>query len=376
THFWNYFKTFWNFFRLETSFADKKDFLDLTLKIKEMEEQEIAKYGDLSVKDFLDQYTDSQFVHCMMAISSDSYAVVPYNRVAARDFLEIYQRVIKSKGVGYPKYGCGAIPEAFQKIIKKKSGVILKEEPVDRVLIEDGKTIGVRLAKSGKEILSDIVVANVNLKHFVGRLVDKQYFSSDLISKIEKLKHSFTSVVTHVAFKQPVIEEKFVMKSATLTPNEIAERRLDGEFPTEIGCFMPIVSNISPAMAPKGKQLAFAGIGTTHEYYETHEEQFKELILDNLQELAKKKYDIREEIEWMDVITPKDLKNLFGEQGAIVGLAQTIGQVRSNRIESDLPVEGLFHCGDDSGKDLFGVGTELASLSGQNCAEMILRTRK
>ncbi len=63
--------------------------------------------------------------------------------------------------------------------------------------------------------------------------------------------------------------------------------------------------------------------------------------------------------------------------GAITGApAQTFNQVRENRPDSQFSIQGLFHCGDDSGKNLVGVGTELAAQSGLNCADLILRTRE
>ena len=76
------------------------------------------------------------------------------------------------------------------------------------------------------------------------------------------------------------------------------------------------------------------------------------------------------------MLTPKDLERLFGEKGSIIGLAQQIGHVRDQRLESRTHIKGLYHCGDDSGKNLFGIGTEIAALSGQNCAELVLADEK
>ena len=81
---------------------------------------------------------------------------------------------------------------------------------------------------------------------------------------------------------------------------------------------------------------------------------------------------VKDHVEWMDVIGPGEIESLFGEKGAVIGIASTVQQARSKRLDSRIPVKGLYHCGDDSGIDLWGVGTELAAKSGNGCAKLIL----
>lgn len=371
-HFWNYFRTILNFLRVQAPMKEKKEFMDLTFLIKKMKKDDIEKLHDLSVKDFINRYSESAFVHTMMEISSDSYAVVPYDYVAAKDFIQLYQNVLNSSGTGYPNGGCASIPNAYKKIIEKLNGKVITNQPVQSIIVENNQVIGVKLQKSNKELKSNLVVSNVNWKYFLGKMVDESYFSEKFIEKVKNMKHSLTSLVFHVALDKPIIKEKFVMRASSLKYDELLKRRLNGEFVKDIGCFMPIVSNIDKNLAPEGKQLALAGFGLTSELYESNKEAFYELGLDYLQELAGNN-NLRDHIEWVDLITPKDLENLFGEMGAIIGSAQMIGQVRENRLDSETPIKGLYHCGDDSGVGLFGVGTELAALSGQNCAKLIIQ---
>jgi phytoene dehydrogenase-like protein len=378
TKFWNYFRSGWSLMRLKAPFRDKMAFGTVAAKLKALTPDEIATMHQMSVKDLLDRYTDSQFVHAMMAISSDSYSVVPYDRVAASDFVDVYQQATRTGNISYPIGGCGAIPKAYQTIIEQQGGTILTHEPVHRILIEDrsaGPTaVGIKLV-SGREFTAPIIVGNVAWQNFYRDLLGKSYLPEALVDKIDSLVPSFSSVVTHIALDTPLIKRKFVMQSSTLKPGEIHERRRRGEFVEDVGCFMPVVSNIDPNLAPPGKQLVLAGIGTSHE--NAHDKtKYQELILKNVQGLADSSINLADHIEWMDVMGPLELENLFGEKGAIVGIAQQIGQVRDQRISSVTPIHNLFHCGDDSGTNLFGVGTELAALSGQKCAETILSQDK
>lgn len=373
-HPWNYFRTAWSLMKAKVPFTDKLQLMNLNTKMKQLSAEQINQLNQVSVKEFLDRYTDSTFVHSMMALSSDSYSVVPYTQVAASDFVRVVLQAYKRGGISYPSGGCATIPNAYKQIIQAKNGSILTGQNVKQIIVDqthsDMKAIGIKL-DNGQEYMAPIIVANVQWAILYSKLLQNQYFPEAIGAKIKTLVPSYTSVVAHIALDKPLIKHKFVMRAPSLKPKDIFQRWLKGEFVKDVGCFMPIVSNIDSAMAPPGKQLALAGIGTSMEYA-NQKDQFVELILDYLQELVPTNDKIRDHIEWMDISGPKELDALFDENGAIIGLAQQIGQVGEHRLSSRTPLKGLYHCGDDSGTGLFGIGTELAALSGQECAKLIL----
>ncbi len=374
-NFKNTIKTGISFMKSKVSMKEKMVFLQLNKKFRSFSQSKLDALKNVSVKALIDRYTELTFPHVMMAISSDSYSVVPYFKVSAMDFVEVYKQAYERGGVSYPIGGCGAIPQAYKSIIEKCGGRIYTSAPVESIIIEETqkgpKAVGIRFLNSNIEIKTQFIVSNVNWKDTHNLLLKGKYFSSKIANKIESLEQSYSSVVAHVALDKKLIDDHFVMKAATLKPEEIHRRRDEGKFVREVGCFMPIVSNVDPNLAPPGKQLALAGIGTSYENAKD-KDLIKELILDNLQELIKSGENIRDHIEWMDVKGPKELELLFGERGAVIGLAQQIGQVRDQRLSNKTEIEGLYQCGDDSGTDLFGVGTELAALSGQTTAKMIV----
>jgi phytoene dehydrogenase-like protein len=85
--------------------------------------------------------------------------------------------------------------------------------------------------------------------------------------------------------------------------------------------------------------------------------------MDRLEELAIKTADrifpgLKEAIMWRHVTTPENLHRIVGENGAIIGLGQGVGQVGKNRLGVETSVPGLYLCGAESGGT--GVGIELA----------------
>ena len=56
----------------------------------------------------------------------------------------------------------------------------------------------------------------------------------------------------------------------------------------------------------------------------------------------------------------KDIENLFGEDGNVIGIAQTPGQVSEDRPPIEDPeTRNLYHCSADS--EMQGIGGELAA---------------
>src|SRR5690606_13090386 len=82
------------------------------------------------------------------ALVPGPYAMVPYT---------------EHVGIYYPKGGMIQIPLALQRVGEKYGMQVHLNSHVTKVLVENGKIIGVRLA-DGSEITCDKVVGNINAK--------------------------------------------------------------------------------------------------------------------------------------------------------------------------------------------------------------------
>ncbi len=382
-HFWNYFRTAWKvgLYR-NASLSEKLTLVKIWRDFQKLNDLQIEELQKISVKQFIDRYTDSKFLHAIFTATCEAYSAISFAQTAAGDYIAAYRQTLAlGGGISYPLGGTGAISHTYHQIVEACGGKVAQMQPVDEILINDNNpsgiptAVGVRLRKDRQEILGKSIIANVNWDALYNQLLQKSHFPDKLVNKISRLSKSLSAIVAHVALDSPLFKEKFIMMTSELSFEEISARRSLGEKVSEIGGFIPIISNIDPTLAPKGKQLVLAGIGSPCDAVDDKEAS-KELILDFIQGVAPRGVNIRDHIEWMNIFGPRDFDNLFGENGAVIAYAQQVGQVRENRFDSKTPIEGLYHCGDDSEKNLFGIGTELAALSGQKCAELILQDQK
>ncbi len=72
-------------------------------------------------------------------------------------------------GVFHPTGGCGAVTRAMARIAEELGVEILLDEPVERVLIERGKAVGVKTAR--RSLAADAVVVNADFAGAMRRMV-------------------------------------------------------------------------------------------------------------------------------------------------------------------------------------------------------------
>ncbi len=373
----NLLRVMWQFLRIKgVSWKDKKVFLKISGTIQKATPEYTESLKNVNVMDWLYRFSDSLFIHAVYQVTSDSYAVVPYNKVSAQDYIDVCKPALKKGGTGYPMGGCAAIPNAYKSIIEACGGQVITSTPVDQILVDQAsgtpRAIGVRV-KGGKEIKAPAVVSNAWCKDTYHKLVPASLVPADLIKKIDSIQPSMASAVLHVGLDKPLINHTLVMKTCDIKALELHDEITKGHLDkiNTLGVFMAIPSNLDPSLAPPGKQLVLAGSGYLPLGMDLTD-TMKELLLDNLQRIALPGVNIRDHIEWSQMNMPNYYDALFSETGAVIGCGQQIGQTRENRLDNRTPIQSLYHCGDDAGKNLFGVGTELAAKSGQNCAKFVL----
>src|SRR5512147_3192567 len=89
----------------------------------------------------------------------------------------------------YPRGGGFAIPRSFTRALKRAGGELRLNTMGEKILIEHGKAIGVRLT-DGTEIRSKYVISNADPEVTFGKLIGRDHLSSRLRKKVDGAKYS------------------------------------------------------------------------------------------------------------------------------------------------------------------------------------------
>ena len=354
---------------------EQKEFMKVIGSMVQMSKKDIKKLAlkDLDVKTWADEITQNKKVHDFLAVMVGTFFTIPPKMASASEYIICLQETVFKGDSGYPIGGAIAMPNAFIEGMKKYGGELRTNTPIEKIIIENNIAKGVQV--DGDTITSKMIISNAGIKQTVLKLTGEKYFSSDYVNKVKELMPSYSSLAFKFALKKPIeeIEDRPVIQ---LTQKRITELKgfvpEPGERkPKTPGYLVPVLSNMDPNLAPKGKQLIIIGTSAPGEIKSNWKKWMDAYLLDILEfypQLDKDSY-----VEFIDRTTPKDIAKFLGkEKGPVEGTALTPMQSGRHRISSILPIEGLYCVGDTAGTDTHGVGTQLAVDSAIKLVKSIL----
>jgi phytoene dehydrogenase-like protein len=134
------------------------------------------------------------------------------------------------------KGGSGALTQALGKYIEAHNGVILTKKAVARLIIENGKCVGVECADGSSYRADKAVLSSMHIKHLV-EMAPRNLWGDDFLFGAETWAGEISEIVTHYAIKEP---PKYPIKGGIISPVESAilassERLLRFAYENECG---------------------------------------------------------------------------------------------------------------------------------------------
>ena len=329
----------------------------------------VLKYDDVTVEDFLYQFTDDQGIHRAMNCLSMLLLVVPYTLSSAGEFIDVVSGIFSNGTLGVPKGGAISVPRSFLRAFARDGGKLLTGVSAKKVVIDGGRVTGVE-ASNGKTYPAEVVVSNAGLKRTV-ELAGEGSFPAEYVERVKSLKLSYSWIVSKIALERRVVD----LLAPSFFPIPQMEARdifaycdEPGGLPPDPFSFVPIPTEWDRTLAGPGRQLVLVGVPTSNE---VDQEDRSQKMLD----ISEEKFfsffpEVPRNIMWTSRITNKDTNRITRKgTGECIGLAQIPGQVGANKPSVKTPVEGLWVVGCDAGAR--GVGTEQATASAMLAASLI-----
>jgi phytoene dehydrogenase-like protein len=332
---------------------------------KKLKEMHVEK---LTFEDYLMQFSPTSGVKSLLVFLTGGMFGLPPRMASAPEMIQGLQEWIATNDLSYPLGGAIAVPSAFLEGVSKNSGEIRMNAKVSKILVEDGKSIGVLV--DGQPIYSKLVISNAGIQPTVLSLVGSEYFDQDYVEKVKGLTSSYSAVTFKFALMEPIIDHFVFVNLYSGDLSVLGEKpEVIRNAPKATGFMTMIPTNADPNLAPPGHQLVIFGTLAP-----THSKDWKQWTDYYHQEILKFYPDIEEKMLFIDITTPLDLQKISGKGfGPIETTALTPDQSGPYRISSELPIENLYVVGDSAGTDTHGIGTQLSADSGMKCADLIIK---
>ena len=334
-------------------------------------EDQYDEYDKVNMLEQIEKYIKNDRARSLFGFISGLCFVTRDYETPVGEWARCNKEMRVKEAIGYPIGGTGAIPEAYVRIMEERGGRMHLAMPIKRIIVEDKVAKGVEL-KDGTTQQCDIVISNAGLKPTVGLLVGRRHYGKEFLKKVDGYEYSLCAAALKVALDEPFIKNKTMVLYFGTDDLFTREEEVEGGgIPEAMEILMvPILSNVDPSCCPEGRQLLIAGAGVGSKALDISPEDRKKWEQAFINGLEVPFPGISEHIMWTNYTSPRDVENLFGEDGNVIGIAQKLGQVGENRPPIEDPqIKNLYHCSADSG--VHGIGGELAADSALRLFEML-----
>ncbi|HUZ01995.1 MAG TPA: NAD(P)/FAD-dependent oxidoreductase [Thermomicrobiaceae bacterium] len=343
-----------------------------------------------SVTDLLDEFFESAEVKGALASAWDAGDPdAPGSLLSA-----IYPAVSNftpDENAGIVVGGMGGITRAMRRSVEARGVSVRTGVEVERILVEDGRATGVRLA-SGDEIRSRLILSNADVKRTFLRMVPREALSDDFARRVERLETKAAYYKFHASLNE--LPDFSAYLGRDHDPRALAQIKIcpsldyyrkawddaiHGRITDSPVMAVQIPSVYDRTLVPNGGHVMSIWV----QYAPVHPNggawtpeltrQAGEMLIDSLARYAP---NIRSVMRDWVCFTPADIERRVGmTDGNIRHIDMVAGQLLNRRplpgwSDYRTPIAGLYLCGADTHP-----GGEVTGAPGHNAAHVVLRDR-
>ena len=273
-------------------------------------------------------------------------------------------------GAFYPSGSPQMLSNKLEKAIEKYGGQLVYRRLVDEILIENGKSYGVRLADD-TEIMADRVVSNATVWNLYGKLVKPKHIRPKRMAWAHRFVPTFGSLVLYLGVDAEAIPDgtpailMFVEDMHHITGNDITVYVSSLDDPTLCAPGIHSITVVQPSRVqwPRPWDPAYK----SEEYQRLKGKEAEKLLA----QVEKRFPGLRKHIRVMEVGTPTTIERFtLKNWGAVGGPKMMMGQEMMKRLKARSEWKNLYLCGDST---VMGIGIPATTVSGVGAANRVLR---
>jgi len=339
----------------------------------------------MSAVDYLDQWFETDVLKATMAASGIIGTFLGVRSPGtAYVLLHHYMGEIDGafRSWGFARGGTGAISNAIAAAAREAGVEIRTQAPVARILVKEGKAVGVALA-NGDEIHAGVISSGVDPNLTFVKMIEAGNLPDDFLEEVRRYKYRGSSGKVNLAldalpdFKCMPGPGAHLRGAISISPSvEYMERAYDdakyGHFSRRPYIDVVIPSLTDPSVAPPGKHVLscfvqYAPYKLKDGTWDEQREAFGDTVINTLAEHAP---NIKDIIRDRQVLTPLDLEREFGlTEGNIFQGELSLEQLFFLRpvpgwAKYRTPIKNLYMCGSAThpGGGIMGAPGRLAAL--------------
>ncbi|MBW4464316.1 MAG: NAD(P)/FAD-dependent oxidoreductase [Pegethrix bostrychoides GSE-TBD4-15B] len=354
-----------------------------------------------SAEDMLNEYFDSEFLKAPLARLASEMGVPPSQKNLAIGAIMMAMR--HHPGMARPRGGTGALTQALLNLVKSLGGQVIVDQSVEKILIDEGKAVGVRVAGGMEYRATKGVISNIDAKRLFLQMVDsaelddadehlRERLERRIVNNNETILKIDCALSEAPNFTHHQHQDDYLIGSVLIADSvkqvEIAHSDPSiGRIPDADPSFYAVVPTmLDPSMAPPGQHTLWIEFFAPYQIENTQEglkgtgwtDDLKNKVADRvIDKLAEYAPNLKQSIIARQVESPAELGERLGAyKGNYYHIDMTLEQMVFFRPLPEIanyktPIEGLY---------LTGAGTHpggsISGMPGRNCARVFLQQQQ
>ncbi|MFQ6059501.1 MAG: phytoene desaturase family protein [Anaerolineae bacterium] len=348
-----------------------------------------AKYPSRTFAQMMDDFLlDDQLKAVLSALWV--YFALPPSQISAVFWTVVMMSYFLGGG-HYPRGGIGQLARALAQGLQKQGGELLLSTMAEKIVVRQGRAVGVELADVGYRWLPDghlspeadrpaegrftvqaeTVVSNADARQTFMRLVGQEHVGGRYLQALQQMEPSLSlfkialgvemDLPTEMAYHDTVLFDTYDMDA-------IYEGMRAGL--PQAPCDITVPTVTDPGLAPEGHHCLYLWNYTPYDAVEDWRAAEPGVAQAMIQAVERHIPGLSEHIVLQDVMSPWALQRYtLSSQGAPYGWTFTPGQMGFNRLQPRTPIKGLYLAGHWTTP---GAGVAGVVMSGQRTAGIVL----
>ncbi|MBW4486387.1 MAG: NAD(P)/FAD-dependent oxidoreductase [Trichocoleus desertorum ATA4-8-CV12] len=355
-----------------------------------------------SAEDILNEWFDSEFLKAPLARLAAELGTPVSQKTNAVGAIMMAMR--HNPGMARPRGGTGALVKALLNLVTSLGGKILTDQHVEKVLIDGGKAVGVRVAGGTEYRATKGVISNIDAKRLFLQCMDHSDVDSadpELRERLERriVNNNETILKIDLALSEPLRFERYnhqdeysigsILIADSVRHVEMAHSEASvGNIPdSDPSMYVVMPSMLDPSLAPEGKHTVWIEFFAPYQIHGAEgtglrgtgwTDELKNKVADRcVEKLADYSPNLKHSVIARRVESPAELGERLGSyKGNYYHIDMTLDQMVFFRPLPELanyktPIDGLF---------LTGAGTHpggsISGMPGRNCARVFIHAQQ
>jgi phytoene desaturase len=235
-------------------------------------------------------------------------------------------------GVFHPRGGCGALMETLAKLARQLGAQINTEEPVEEILFDGRKAVGVRTPKG--EYRADALVINADFAATMTRLVPDRLRRRWKDARLARKKYSCSTFMMYLGIegRSDRLAHHTILLAKDYARN-LAEIEAGEVPPAAPSLYVQNACRIDPERAPADASTLYVLVPVSHQTdaidWEKERANFRARILKRLELIGIE--DLERRIRFEKIVTPNEWQREQIYRAATFNLTHSMGQMLYNR---------------------------------------------